>query len=143
MNRNSNKLSAKKDSKVTSPKPPSTKQHTFSSNSKETRNVRSATGGSRNSLSNQIKPMKLTQNSTNTDFINNAIFEYLQKYQMFKTLENFQEELNRGPRFSKDIDQGLQSQLLDVFFYFIFCVNLTRYSIKGIETLFSLNGTNL
>jgi len=113
MYRNSNKPSAKKDSKITSPKPPTTKQHNFS-NSKESRNVRSAAGGARHSLPNQIKPMKLTQNSSNTDFINNAIFEYLQKNQMFKTLENFQEELSRGTRSLKEIDQGLQSQLLDV-----------------------------
>ena len=120
MYRNSNKPSAKKDSKITSPKPPTTKQHNFSSNSKESRNVRSAAGGARNSLPNQIKPMKLTQNSSNTDFINSAIFEYLQKNQMFKTLENFQEELSRNTRSLKEIDQSLQSQLLDVNIYLMF-----------------------
>jgi len=114
MYKNQGKLSAKKDSKITSPKPPASKQHNFSSHSKETRNARSATGESRSSLTGQLKPMKLNQNSTNTDFINNAIFEYLQKNQMFKTLDQFQAELNRGVSLSKDIDQNLQTHLIDV-----------------------------
>lgn len=115
MYKNQGKLSAKKDSKITSPKPPASKQHNFSSHSKETRNARSATGESRSSLTGQLKPMKLNQNSTNTDFINNAIFEYLQKNQMFKTLDQFQAELNRGVSLSKDIDQNLQTHLIDAF----------------------------
>jgi len=116
MYRNSSKPAEKKGSKLSTPKISTPKNSTPPSQTKETRNIRSAApGGARSSTSSQqIRSIPTTQGNTSTDLVTNAVFEYLEKRQMYRTLEIFRDEMNRAPSAMKDLDLGLSTNLLDV-----------------------------
>ena len=114
MYRNSaSKPSEKKSTKASTPKLSTPKNSTPPSQRQEPRNIRSAApGGSRSSASSQ--QVRSTQGNTSTDLVTNAVFEYLEKRQMFRTLEIFKDEMNRAPSAAKDLDLGLSTNLLEV-----------------------------
>jgi len=117
MYRNSSKPAEKKGSKLSTPKISTPKNSTPTSQTKETRNIRSAApGGGRSSVSSQqVRSIPTTQGNTSTDLVTNAVFEYLEKRQMYRTLEIFRDEMNRAPSAMKDLDLGLSTNLLEDF----------------------------
>ncbi len=117
MYRNSSKPTDKKSTKASTPKLSTPKNSTPPSQKQEQlRNIRSAAaGGSRSSTSSQqVRSIPTTQGNTSTDLVTNAVFEYLEKRQMFRTLEIFKDEMNRAPSAIKDSDLGLATNLLEV-----------------------------
>ena len=117
MYRNSaSKPSEKKSTKASTPKLSTPKNSTPPSQRQELRNIRSAApGGSRSSTSSQqVRSIPTTQGNTSTDLVTNAVYEYLEKRQMYRTLEIFKDEMNRAPSAVKDLDLGLSTNLLEV-----------------------------
>jgi len=116
MYRNSSKPAEKKGTKLSTPKISTPKNSTPTSQAKETRNIRSAApGGGRSSVSSeQVRSIPTTQGNTSADLVTNAVFEYLEKRQMYRTLEIFRDEMNRAPSAMRDLDLGLPTNLLDV-----------------------------
>lgn len=75
---------------------------------KENRNIRSA-----NAKNSPSKFPPLSQNPSATEFINNAIHEYLLKKEMPNTLECFKEELQYTSG-RKSVETSYEVQLLEV-----------------------------
>jgi hypothetical protein len=103
---------------------------------KENRNIRSA-----NPKNSPSKFPPLSQNPTATEFINNAIHEYLMKKEMTNTLECFKEELQyAGAR--KSVESSYEIQILEVIFYEK-SVTENRLSTKDKEKSSLTSGTNM
>ncbi len=103
---------------------------------KENRNIRSA-----NPKNSPSKFPPLSQNPTATEFINNAIHEYLVKKEMANTLECFKDELHSiGGR--RSVESSYEIQILEVKSIKIF-VKENRPSTKDKENSSLINGINI
>ena len=119
MNRNTantaNPLKKRDPSKAGATKAPL--KHSSSIGSKEPRAVQSAASG----LKRQPQPAKPVErhsfsahNDSPGEFLNNAVYDYLLKMGMTKTVEAFKDEVHRlGPR-RNEVDANAVHQLLEV-----------------------------
>lgn len=118
MNRNTANPLKKRDpsTKAGVTKAPTTK-NSSSLGSKEPRAVQSAASGLKRP-SQQAKPAERHSFSAHNDspgeFLNNAVYDYLLKMGMTKTVEAFKDEVHRLGPSRNEVDANVANQLLEV-----------------------------